>query len=130
MKRSHIAQAHSTNYHQQTNGLVEWQNRTLVKMQRVYCLSYLTIATSIYRKWREHTTALNTQHSTAGISPFMMLTDRERAMPLTFFYPENEGQKTLPQTYVTEAIKRQQDLNELFRRNTAQGQMRQRKKYD
>ena len=128
MKRSNIAQAHSTNYHQQTNGLVEWQNRTLVKLQRVYCLSYLT---DCDKYLPQVVGAYNsTQHSTAGISRFMMLTDRERAMPLTFFYPENEGQKTLPQTYVTEAIKRQQDLNELFRRNTAQGQMRQRKKYD
>ena len=37
MKRSHIAQAHSTTYHSQTNGLVERQNRTLVNMLRVYC---------------------------------------------------------------------------------------------
>ena len=60
----------------------------------------------------------------------MMLTDRERAMPLTFFYPEYEGKRTSPQAYVKEAIKRQQELNELCRRNTAQAQMRQRKKYD
>ena len=51
-------------------------------------------------------------------------------MPLTFFYPEYEGKKTSPQAYVKEAITRQQELNELCRRNTAQAQMRQRKKYD
>ena len=51
-------------------------------------------------------------------------------MPLTFFYPEHEGKKTSPQAYVKEAVKRQQELNELCRRNTAQAQMRQRKKYD
>ena len=62
----------------------------------------------------------STQHSTTGISPFMMLTGKERAMPLTFFYPEYEGKKTSPQAYAKEAI----------RRNTAQAQMRQRKKYD
>ena len=48
-------------------------------------------------------------------------------MPLTFFYPEYEGKKTSPQAYVKEAVKRQQELNELCRRNT---EMRQRKKYD
>ena len=54
---------------------------------------------------------------------------QERAMPLTFFYPEYEEKKTSPQAYVKEAVIRQQDLNELCRRNTAQAQMRQRKKY-
>ena len=37
--------------------------------------------------------------------------------------------KTSPQAYVKESVKRQQKLNELCRRNTAQAQMRQRKKY-
>ena len=72
----------------------------------------------------------STQHSTTGISPFMMLTGTERAMPLPFFNPEYEGKRTSPQAYVKEAIRRQQELNELCRRNTAQAQMRQRKKYD
>ena len=128
MKRSHIAQAHSTTYHPQTNGLVERQNRTLVNMLRVYCSRYMT-------DWDKYLPQVvgaynSTQHSTTGISPFMMLTGRERAMPITFFYPEYEGKRTSPQAYVKEAIKRQQELNELCRRNTAQAQMRQRKKYD
>ena len=85
MKRSHIAQAHSTTYHPQTNGLVERQNKTLVNMLRVYCSRYMT-------DWDKYLPQVvgaynSTQHSTTGISPFMMLTGRERAMPLTFFYP-------------------------------------------
>ena len=128
MKRSHIAQAHSTTYHPQTNGLVERQNRTLVNMLRVYCSRYMT-------DWDKYLPQVvgsynSTQHSTTGISPFMMLTGKERAMPLMFFCPEYEGEKTSPQAYVKEAVKRQQKLNELCRKNTAQAQMRQRKKYD
>ena len=128
MKRSHIAQAHSTTYHPQTNGLVERQNRTLVNMLRVYCSRYMT-------DWDKYLPQVlraydSTQHSTTGISPFMMLTGKERAMPLTFFYPEYEGKRTSPQAYVKEATKRQQEINELCRRNTAQAQMRQHKKYD
>ena len=128
MKRSHIAQAHSTTYHPQTNGLVERQNRRLLNMLRVYCSRYMT-------DWDNNLGQVDgaynsTQHSTTGISPFMMLTGRERAMPSTFFYPEYEGNRTSPQAYVKEAIRRQQELNELCRRNTAQSQMRQRKKYD
>ena len=42
MRRSYIAQVHSTTYHPQTNGLVERQKRTLVKMLRVYCSTYRT----------------------------------------------------------------------------------------
>ena len=128
MKRSHMAQAHSTTYHPQTNGLVERQNRTLVNMLRVYCSRYMT-------DWDKYLPQVvgaynSTQHSTTGISPFIMLTGRERTMPLTFFYPEYEGKRTSPQAYVKEAIRRQQELNELCRRNTAQAQMRQRKKCD
>ena len=72
----------------------------------------------------------STQHSTTGISPFKMQTGRQRAIALTFFYPEYGGQKTSPQAYVKEAFKRQQELNELCIRNTAQAQMRQRRKCD
>ena len=76
MKRSHIAQAHSTTYHPQTNGLVERQNRTLVNMLRVYSSRYMT-------DWDKYLPQVvgaynSTQHSTTGISPFMMLTGRER----------------------------------------------------
>ena len=42
MRRSHIAQAYLTIYHPQTNGLEERQNRTLVKMIKVYCSKYMT----------------------------------------------------------------------------------------
>ena len=123
-----IAQAHSTTYHTQTNGLVERQNRTLVNMLRVYCSRYMTF-------WDKYLPQVvgaynSTQHSTTVVNSFMMLTGRERSIPLTVSYPEYEGKKTSPQASVKEAVKRQQELNELCRRNTAQAQMRQRKKYD
>ena len=78
-KRSRIAQAHSTTYHPQTNVLVERQNRTLVNMLRVYWSRYMT-------DWDKYLPQVvgaynSTQHSTTGISPFMMLTGSERASP-------------------------------------------------
>ena len=98
MRRSHNAQAPSTTYHPQTNGLVERQNRTLVNMLRVYCSRYMI-------DWDKYLPQVveaysNMQHSTTGINTFMMLTGSERAMPLTFFYPEHEGKKMSPQAYV------------------------------
>ena len=105
-----------TTYHPQTNGLVERQNRTLVSMLRVYCSRYMT-------DWDRYLPQVmgaynSTQHSTTGVSPHMMLTGHEKSLPLTFFYPEYEGKKTSPQVYVRDVIRRQQELNDLCRRNT------------
>ena len=50
MKRSQVAQAHSTTYHPQTNGLVERQNRTLVSKLRVHCSRYMDDWDSTCRK--------------------------------------------------------------------------------
>ena len=72
----------------------------------------------------------STQHSTTRISPHMMLTGHEKALPLTFFYPEYEGKKTAPQTYVRDVIRRQHELNDLCRRNTQQAQIIQKWRFD
>ena len=68
----------------------------------------------------------STQHITTGVSPNMMLTGHEKTLPLNFFYPEYEGKKTSPQVYVRDVIRRQQELNDLCRRNTQQAQARHR----
>ena len=64
----------------------------------------------------------STHHSITGISPHMMLTWQEKALPLTFSYPENEGKKISPQVYVRDEIRRQQELNDLCKRNMQQAQ--------
>ena len=128
MRRSQVAQTHSTTYHPQTNGLVERQNRTLVSMLRVYCSRYMTI---LDRYLPQVMGAYNsTQHSTTGVTPHMMLTGNEKSLPLTLFYPESEGKKTSPQVYVRDVLRRQQELNDLCRQNTQQAQARQRKRFN
>ena len=124
MRRSQVAQAHSTTYHPQTNGLVERQNRMLVSMLRVYCFRYMT-------DWDRYLPQVmeaynSTQHSTTGVSPHMMLTGHEKSLPLSFFYSEYEGKKV----YVRVVIRRQQELNDLWRRNTQQSHARQRKRFE
>ena len=128
MKRSQFAQAHSTTYHPQTNGLVERQNRTLVSMLRVYCSRYMT-------DWDRDLpqvmgACISTQHSTTGVSPHMMLTGHEKPLLLTFFYPEYEAKKTSSHVYVRDVTSRQKNLNDLCRRNTKQAQPRHMKKFD
>ena len=91
MKRSQVAQAQSTTYHPQTNGLVERQNRTLVTMLRVYCSRYMD-------DWDRHLPQVmvaynSTEHSTTGISPHMMLTGHKKALPLTFFPLNMKGRE-------------------------------------
>ena len=91
MKRSHTAQAHSTTYHPQTNGLVERQNRTLVNMLRVYCSRYLT-------DWEKYLPQVvgaynSTQHSTTGISPFMMLTGKGKSNASNVLLPRIRREK-------------------------------------
>ena len=111
MRRSQVAQAHSTTYHSQTNGLVQRQNRTLVSMMRVYCFRYMT-------DWDRYLPQVNgaynsTKQSTTGESPHMMLTRHEKSLPLAFFYTEYEGRKTSPQVYVRDVIRSQQEINDL-----------------
>ena len=128
MKRSQVAQAHSTTYHPQKNGLAERQNRKLVSMLRIYCSRYMD-------DWNKHLPQVmgaynSTEQSTTGKSPHMMLTGHEKVLPLTFFYPEYEEKRTAPQTYVRDVIRRQQDLKDLCRRNTQQAQIRQNRRFD
>ena len=72
----------------------------------------------------------STEHSATGISPHMMLTGHEKALPLTFFYPEYEGKKKERQTYLRDVIRRQQELNDLCMSNTQQAQIRQKRRFD
>ena len=120
MRRSQLAQAHSTTYRPQ-----------LLSMLTVYCSRYMT-------DWDRYLPQVmgaynSTQLSTSAISPHMMLTGHaghEKSLPLAFSNPEYEGKKTSPQVYVRDVIRRQQELYDLFRRNTQQAQARQRKRFD
>ena len=57
-----------------------------------------------------------TKHSTTGTSQHIILTGHE--------HPKYEGKKTSPQVYVRNKIRRQQEVNDLCRRDTQQAQSR------
>ena len=80
MKRSQVAQAHSSTYHPQTIGLVKRQTCTLIYTLRVYWSRYMD-------DWDRHLPQVmgacdSTEHSITGISPHMMLAGHEKALPL------------------------------------------------
>ena len=62
----------------------------------------------------------STRHATTGRSPFLMLTGKERKMPLVYFHPEYEDRYTVPRGYVTRLIEKQKAVNQLVRSHTAQ----------
>ena len=69
MRRSHIAQAHSTTYHPQTeNRLVARQNRTLVNMPRMYFSRFMTDWDKYLRQEGGRITARNTQQRGSVLS--------------------------------------------------------------
>ena len=83
VRRSQVAQAHSTTYHPQTNGLLERQNGILVSMLRLYYSRYKT-------DWDRYLPQVmgaynSTQHSTTGISPYITLTGLEKSLPVFSF---------------------------------------------
>ena len=84
MRRSQVAQVHSTTYHPQTNGLVERQYRTLLSILSVYCSRYMT-------HWDRYLPQVmgaykSTQRSTTGVSPHMLLTGHKKS--LNFLLPQ------------------------------------------
>ena len=55
----------------------------------------------------------------------------EKAIPLTFLYPEFAAKSfDTHEPYVDHVLARQQEIHDLVRRNTHQAQLRQKLKYD
>ena len=59
-----------------------------------------------------------------------MLTGHEKSLSLKFVYREYEGKRIATQKHVRNVIRRQQELNDLRRRNTQQAQVRQKRRFD
>ena len=73
----------------------------------------------------------STRHETTGFSPFMLTRGTEKAIPLTYLYPEFATQSfESHEAYNDQIISTQQENHDLVRRNAHQVQRRQKLKYD
>ena len=73
----------------------------------------------------------STRHATTGFLPYMLTRGVEKAIPLTFLYPEFAAKSfDTHEAYVDHVLARQQEIHDLVRRNTHQAQLRQKLKYD
>ena len=129
LKAAHVTKVTSTAGHPRTQGLVERQNRTLLTLLRVFCSRRM-------RDWDQCLDEVmgaynSTRHDTTGFSPYMLTRGMEKAIPLTFLYPEFAAKSfETHEAYVDHVLARQQEIHDLVRRNTHQAQLRQKLKYD
>ena len=127
MKASQVTKVTSTAGHPRTQGLVERQNCTLLTLLRVFCSRRM-------RDWDCHLDEVlgaynSTRHATTGFSPYMLTRGTEKAIPLTYLYPEFAS-RSFPthDAYVDHVLARLQEIHDLVRRNTHQAQLRQKLK--
>ena len=129
MKASQVTKVTSTAGHPRTQGSVERQNRTLLTLLRVFCSRRM-------HDWDQHLDEVlgaynSTRHATTGFSPYMVTRGTEKAIPLTYLYPEFATQSfPTHDAYVDHVLARQQEIQDLVRSNTHQAQLRQKLKYD
>ena len=73
----------------------------------------------------------STRHATTGFSTYMLTREIEKAIRLTYLYPEFAAKSFESHgAYVEHIVARQQVIHDLLRRNTHQTQERQKPKYD
>ena len=107
LKAAHVTKVTSTAGHPRTQGLVERQNRTLLTLLRVFC-------SCRKRDWDQHLDEVmgaynSTRHATTGFSPYMLTRGAEKAIPLTFLYPEFAAKSfDTYEAYVDHVLARQQ----------------------
>ena len=129
MRVGQLTQVNSTANHPATQGLVERHNRTLLTLLKVFCSRQMN-------DWDEHLDEVvgaynSTRHASTGFSPHMLMTAKEKSIPLSYVYPEFAKEPfESHQDYVTALMKRQREVDALVRRNTHQAQLHQKKAFD
>ena len=118
LKAAHVTKVTSTAGHPRTQGLMERQNRSLLTLLRLFCSRRM-------RDWDQCLDEVmgaynSTRHATTGFSPYMLIRGVEKAIPLTFLYPEFAAKSfETHEAYVDHVLARPH-----------QAQLRQKLKYD
>ena len=108
---------------------MEQQNRTLLTLLRFFCSRRM-------RDWDQHVDEVlgaynSTRYATAGFSPYMLTHGTEKAIPLTYLYPEFATRSfATHDAYVDHGLACQKEIHDLVRSNTHRAQRRQKLKYD
>ena len=109
MKASQITKVTSTAGHPRTQGLAEFDQ-------------HLDEVRGAYNSAR---------NATIGFSPYMLTRGTEKAIPLTYLYPEFATQSFETHVaYVDHVLSRQQEIHDLVRWKTHQAQMPRKVKFD
>jgi hypothetical protein len=125
-----ICKVRSTAYHPQSNGLVERQNQTLVKMFKTVLLQqsdwprYVTTVNSAYNA---------TVHESTKFTPNMLFLGKEASHAMWWFfkgYHPTDALLISKEDYVAESIKRTGEIFECVRNNQKQAQIRQKRNFD
>ena len=129
MKASQVTKLTFTAGHPRTQGLVDRQNRMLLTLLRVFFSRGM-------RDWDRHLDEVvgaynSTRHATTGFFPYMLTRGTEKAIVLTYLYPEFATQSfPTHDSYVDHVLARQQEAYVLVRCNNHQAQLRENLKYD
>ena len=129
IKASQVTKLTSTAGQLRTQGLVERQICTLLTLLRVFFFRRMC-------DWDRHLDEVldaynSTRRATTRFSPYMVTQGTEKAIPLTYLYPEFATQPfATHDAYVDHVLACQQEMHDLVRRNTHQAQLRQKLEFE
>ena len=123
-----VRKSHTTPYHPQGNGMVEWFNRTLLSM-------LATVTHDHPGDWEQHIRKvclayISSVHSATGFSPFFLMFGREAKLPVDLMYGSNRIEERCATEYAHNLREGLQSAYALVREHCKAEHRRQKDIYD